>query len=120
MKINNIWLEEHDLNTVFFWSQSCDVGDLDNPYNIMRNILYHPGSQVLFVSGNTTKAGGLGTNLDGPHHYNIASSLNEGASLGEAILNHVNTPLISHHARNPELVVAPKIYFGDLTLKLRQ
>jgi hypothetical protein len=113
------WLEENQLATIFFWSHSCSVGDLDNPYVILNQILYHPNSQVLFASGNTTEAGGFGTNETGSYPTNLASALNQGLSIGEAILNHVNTPLVSHDARNPDLAFAPKIFYGDLTLKLR-
>ncbi len=118
LKINPPWLEENKIQTIFFWTQSCSVGDLDNPYNIMSQVLYHPNSQVLFISGNTTEAGGFGTNENGPHQTNIATSLSQGASLGEAILAHVNTPLVSHHTMNPELTIGPKIFYGDLTLRL--
>ncbi len=113
------WLEENQLATIFFWNQSCSVGDLDNPYVILNSILYHPNSRVLFTSGNTTDAGGFGTNEIGPYPTSLASALNQGLSIGEAILRHVNTPLVSHDARWPELVFGPKIFYGDLTLKLR-
>lgn len=118
LKINPPWLDENELRTVFFWSQSCSVGDLDNPYNIMSQALYHPNSLALFISGNTTEAGGLGINENGPYQTNIATSLSQGASLGESILAHVNTPLVGHDAMNPELIYGPTIFYGDLTLKL--
>lgn len=119
-RINPPWLEEHDLNTVFLISHSCSVGDLTNPYAILNQILYHPRSQVLFSTGNTTEGGGLCTNEKGTPSSNISSGLMAGQSIGEAILNHINTPLIEPWSNNPESCFAPKIFYGDPTLTLRQ
>lgn len=119
MHINNPWLEENELNTIFFWSHSCDVADLDNQYHILSQILYHPTSLVLFTTGNSTEAGGLGINENGPYPVNIATALSQGSTLGEAILSHFNIPQASHNARNPELSIGPKIFYGDLTLRVK-
>ncbi|MBS3752744.1 MAG: hypothetical protein KGY46_05070 [Anaerolineales bacterium] len=119
LKINNPWLEANQMQTNFLWTHSCSVGNLDNQYNILSQITYHPHSLVLFTSGNTCDAGGFGINQNDPGTTTLAVELSQGATLGEAILKLTNTPLVNNSARNPELVFGPKIYFGDLTLRLR-
>lgn len=119
-QINNPWLEENQLATIFFWSHSCSVGNLDNQYHILSQILYHPNSLVLFTTGNTTEAMGLGTNINGPYPRNISTALSRGLSIGEAILLHVNTPLVQHEIPFQEKIFGSKIFYGDLTLKIRE
>ena len=119
-QINPPWLDEHNLSTIFLYNHSCSVGDLKNPYVILNQILYHPRSQVLFSIGNTTEGGDLCTNEEGTPSSNIPASLMSGLSIGEAILKHINTPLIEPWSDNPESCFAMKILYGDPTLTLKK
>jgi hypothetical protein len=119
-RINPPWLEENDLSTIFLFNHSCSVGNVDNPNVILTQILYHPNSQVLFSIGNTTEGGGLCTNEEGSPSSNISAGLMSGMSIGEALLNHINIPLIEPWSDDPENCFALKILFGDPTLMLRQ
>jgi hypothetical protein len=69
---------------------------------------------------NTTETMGLGINKNGYYPTNLATGMSQGLSIGEAILNHVNTPLTPRDAPAQKIIFGPKIFFGDLTLKLRE
>ncbi len=118
-QIDLSWLNDHPLRTVFFWSNGCAVGNLDYPGNFLTEALYSPGSLVLAAKGTTNDSGGMGTNEQGFFGHNIAEAMAGGASIGDAILAHVNVPLIEPWLSNQELHFAPSILLGDPTLKLR-
>jgi hypothetical protein len=118
-KINIDWVESHPVRTVFFWSGGCSVGNIDHPDNFLTSVLYSPTSTALVAAGKTTDAGGMGTNLDGFFGHNIATALDEGKNFGQAILGHVNVPLISPWSESREFNFATPIFFGDLTLALQ-
>jgi hypothetical protein len=113
------WLDQNQLQTVFFWSDGCSVGNLDYPENFLTEVLYNPMSQALVAKGTTNNSGGMGTNQNGFYGHNIAQGMSEGFSIGEAILSHVNVPLIEPWAGSRELHYATFIMLGDPTLKLR-
>ena len=119
-RITPPWLEENKLKTIFLYNHSCSVGNIDKPHVILNQILYHPDSLVLFSIGNTTEGGGLGTTEKGPPSSTIPSNLMAGMSIGEAILDHINTPLIEPWTDDFDNKYALKIFFGDPTLKLRK
>ena len=113
------WAESNPVQSAFFWSNGCAVGNLDYPDNFLTSILYSPTSAVLVAKGTTNDSGGMGTNQNGFFGHNIAQSISEGRSLGDAILAHVNTPLIDPWSRSPEFHFAPTVVLGDPTLRLR-
>lgn len=114
------WLNGNPLRTIFFWSNGCAVGNLDYPQNFLTEALYHPDSRVLVAKGTTNNSGGMGTNQEGFFGHNIAVRLEQGMSFGEAVLGHVNVPLIEPWAGDRELHFATSIILGDPTLKLRE
>lgn len=114
------WVLENPIQTIFLWTYCCYVGDLDNPHVILNLILYDPQSLVLFAVGNSSDSGGLGTNLEGPFSTNIATDLAEGLSIGRAILNHVHVPMDEEFVFHPEVVLSPKVFYGDLTLRVKR
>ncbi len=119
-KINIDWVMNHPVRTVFFWSGGCSVGNIDHPDNFLTSVLYSPTSTVLIAAGKTTDAGGMGNNLNGFFGHNIATALEDGESFGQAILGHVNVPLISPWSESREFNYATPIFFGDLSLTLQQ
>jgi hypothetical protein len=119
-KINIDWVETNPVRTVFFWSGGCSVGNIDYPENFLTSVLYSPTSTVLIAAGKTTDAGGMGNNLDGFFGHNIATALEDGENFGQAILGHVNVPLISPWSESREFNYATPIFFGDLSLTLQQ
>ena len=118
--INIDWVTDHPVRTVFFWSGGCSVGNIDHPDNFLTSVLYSPTSKVLVAAGKTTDAGGMGNNLDGFFGHNIATALEGGQNFGQAILGHVNVPLISPWSESREFNFATPIFFGDLSLTLQQ
>lgn len=117
-RTNINWVESNPIQTVFFYTGGCSTGDLDHPTNYLTSILYSPTSQVLLAWGTTSESGGMGSNQDGFYGHNIASDLSEGKSFGKAILEHVNTPLISPWSEDPELHFSVQIFLGDPALTL--
>jgi hypothetical protein len=118
-KIDVTWVEKNPVRTVFFWSNGCAVGNLDYPDNFLTAVLYDPASLVLAAKGTTNDSGGLGNNENGFFGRNIATMLAARASLGEALLAHVNVPLISPWKTDREFHDATPVVLGDPTLKLR-
>jgi len=114
------WVEANPVRTAFFWSNGCAVGDLDHPQNFLASLLYSPTSMVVAAKGTTNNSGGMGTNQNGFFGHNIASALSGGASFGEAILGHVNVPLIQPWADSREFHFGTSIILGDPTLGLRR
>lgn len=118
-KIIPPWLDENQLQTAFLYTHSCSVGNLDNQYAIMTQILHHPNSLVLFAVGNTAPAGDFCTNQEGPPSAVISAGLLAGKSIGSSLLHHINLPLVEPWSDTPETCVATKILYGDPTLKLQ-
>jgi len=115
-QIDTTWALNNPIDTAFFWSNGCEVANLDYPDNFLTAMLYSPHSEIVVAQGATNNAGGLGTNTDGFFGHNIATSLSGGASLGQAVLNHVNTPLIWPWSDDREFHFAPILVLGDPTL----
>jgi len=82
-------------------------------------MLYSPTSSVLVARGSTNNSGGMGNNANGFFGHNIATALSQGFSYGEAILSHVNVPLVSPYNLSREFQLSPNIVLGDPTLKAR-
>lgn len=116
--IDIAWVESNPVRTVFFWSDGCAVGDLDQPRNFLASALYSPTSEVLVAKGTTNDSGGLGTNPNGSYGHNIATSMAAGRGMGRALLEHVNVPLIPPWSGNREFHYATAVVLGDPTLRL--
>lgn len=119
-EIDIAWVETNPINTVFFWSNGCAVGNLDQEENFLAEILYSPTSKVLIAKGTTNSSGGMGTNQEGFFGHNIATSLSNGNTFGQAILDHVNVPLKWPWSDSREYHYATPIILGDPALRLRQ
>ncbi len=113
------WVENHPVRTVFFWSNGCAVGNLDFDVNFLSTVLYSPTSMVLVAKGTTNNSGGMGTNQNGFFGHNVAAAMTQGHSFGDAVLSHVNVPLILPWSEERELHFATSVTLGDPTLKLR-
>ena len=110
------WVESHPVRTVFFWSDGCSVGDLDRSRNFLTSVLYSPTSDVLVAKGTTNDSGGLGNNTDGSYGHNVATRMEAGKSLGRALVDHVNVPLIPPWSTDREFHYASVVLLGDPTL----
>jgi hypothetical protein len=109
-------VESAPVRTLFFWSNGCAVGDLDHGDNFLTSVLYSPTSAVLLAKGTANDSGGMGTNGNGFFGHNIASALASGGSFGDAVLAHVNVPLVSPWSGDRELHFATPVILGDPTL----
>jgi hypothetical protein len=61
----------------------------------------------------------MGTNSDGFFGHNIATALDAGASIGDAVVGHVNVPLVYPWDGSREFHFATPVLLGDPTLRLR-
>jgi hypothetical protein len=113
------WVESRPVRTVLFWTDGCSVGNLSYPENFLTSIVYSPTSEVLAAKGSTNDSGGLGTNSEGFYGHNVAVRLAAGKNLGQAILGHVNVPLIPPWSESREYHFSMLILIGDPTLRLR-
>ena len=118
--LSTSWVESNPVKTAFFWSNGCAVGNLDYPENFLTSVLYSRTSTVVVAKGTTNNSGGMGTNEDGFFGHNIATALSQGESFGQAILDHVNVPLIYPWSLDRELHFATSVVLGDPTLRLRR
>jgi hypothetical protein len=118
-QIDVAWVEANPVNTTFFWSNGCAVGNLDYADNFLAAMLYSPTSTVLVARGSTNNSGGMGTNENGFFGHNIATAMSQGQSMGQAVLSHVNVPLRWPWSDHRELHFAPNVILGDPTLGLR-
>ena len=109
-------VESGPVGTVFFWSNGCATGNLDHSDNFLTSVLYSPTSDVLIAKGTTNDSGGMGNNGNGFFGHNIATALMSGASFGDAILGHVNVPLIAPWSGDREYHFASVVILGDPTL----
>ncbi len=112
-------VESTPVRSIFFWSNGCAIGDLDHADNFLTSIVYSQTSSVLAAKGTTNDSGGMGNNQSGYFGHNVAVALNGGASLGAAMLSHVNVPLIAPWSGDRDFFFGTPIIVGDPTLKLR-
>ncbi len=112
------WVETNPVKTTFFWSSGCSVGNLDYTDLWLRSVVYSPTSDVLFAYGSTGSSGGLGDNTDGHYGHNIATYLSNGGNFGNALLSHINVPLVYPFDDSREFHFAQPVFIGDPTLKL--
>jgi len=117
-QIDVAWVEAHPVRTLFFWSDGCSVGDLDQPQNFLTSVLYSPTSEVLAAKGTTNDSGGLGTNANGSYGHNVATRMEAGKSLGRALIDHVNVPLLPPWSADREFHYATVVLLGDPTLRV--
>lgn len=113
------WIESHPIQTDFFWNTACASGDLDKAYNVLTSLLYSPTSAVIVAAGTTANSGGFGNNENGFYGHNIASALVNESSIGDAVLAHVNVPLIYPWSKSREFHFAQQVILGDPTLRIR-
>jgi fibronectin type 3 domain-containing protein len=118
-KLSISWVENHRIGTTFLWSNGCAVGNLDYPDNFLTSVLYSPTSDVLVAKGTTNNSGGMGNNANGFFGHNIATALSEGKTFGQAILSHVNVPLVWPWSESREFHYATSVVLGDSTLTYR-
>lgn len=109
-------VETTPVQTLFYWSNGCAVGDLDHTDNFLASILYSTTSDVLIAKGTTNDSGGMGNNLNGFFGQNIATALAAKSTYGDAILAHVNVPLIPPWSGDREFHFATVVVLGDPTL----
>jgi len=110
-------VETNPVQTLFFWSNGCAVGDLDHADNFLTSVLYSPTSDALIAKGTTHDSGGMGNNSNGFFGHNIATALAAEEAFGDAILGHVNVPLITPWSGDRELHFGPIVVLGDPTLR---
>jgi len=118
-RIDIAWVESNPVRTVFFADTACSAANLDYAENVLTSVLYSPTSMVLVAEGTTSESGGMGTNENGFFGHNIAAALSRGESFGQAILGHVNVPLLHPWSEHRELHFAEQVILGDPTLKLQ-
>lgn len=110
-------VETNPVQTLFFWSNGCSVGDLDHADNFLTSVLYSPTSDVLIAKGTTNNSGGMGTNSNGYFGHNIATALAAKEAFGDAILSHINVPLIAPWSNSREFHFGSIVVLGDPTLR---
>lgn len=110
-------VETDPVQTLFFWSNGCAVGNLDHSDNFLTSVLFSPTSDVLIAKGTTNNSGGMGTNSNGFFGHNIATALAAGEAFGDAILGHVNVPLIAPWSTSREFNFGTTVVLGDPTLR---
>ncbi len=118
-KLTIAWVETKPVRTTFFWSNGCAVGNLDQADNFLTSVVHSPTSMVLVAKGTTNDSGGMGNNANGFFGAHIAAAMSRKTSFGEALLSHVNVPLINPWAESREFHFATAIVLGDPTLRLR-
>ncbi|MDJ0807738.1 MAG: hypothetical protein QNJ78_13005 [Gammaproteobacteria bacterium] len=109
-------VETTPVKTLFYWSNGCAVGDLDHTDNFLASVLYSTTSDVLIAKGTTNDSGGMGNNLNGFFGHNMATALAAKSTYGDAILAHVNVPLIPPWSGDREFHFATVVILGDPTL----
>lgn len=110
-------VETNPVQTLFFWSNGCAIGDLDHAENFLTSVLYSPTSDVLVAKGTSNNSGGMGNNLNGFFGHNIATALAAEASYGDAIISHVNVPLIEPWSTSREFHFGTVVILGDPSLR---
>lgn len=118
--INISWVENNPVQTAFFWSNGCAVGNLEYTNNFLTALLYSQTSTVVLAKGTTNNSGGLGTNEDGFFGHNIATAMSQDHCIGQALVNHVNVPLRWPWSDSREFHFGTHIFLGDPTLRLMQ
>jgi hypothetical protein len=113
------WVESKPIRTFVLWSNACAVGNLDKPDNFLTSVLYSSTSAVLVAKGTTNDSGGMGNNKNGSVGHNVATSIAAGRSVGEALLGHVNVPLIAPWSGMREFHFGTVVMLGDPTIRLR-
>jgi len=116
-KLTIATVETSPVRTLFFWSNGCAAGDLDHADNFLTSTLYSPTSDVLIAKGTTNDSGGMGNNSNGFFGHNIATALAAKMAFGDAILGHVNVPLIAPWSSDREFHFGTVVVLGDPTLR---
>ena len=110
-------VETNPVQTLFFWSNGCAVGDLDHADNFLTSVLYSPTSDVLIAKGTSNNSGGMGNNSNGFFGHNIATALAAKEAYGDAIIGHINVPLIAPWSDSREFHFGTVVVLGDPTLR---
>lgn len=110
------WVAENPVATSFFWSNGCAVGKLEVAPNFLTAVLYDTDGSVVVARGTTNNSGGMGTNQEGFFGHNVATKMQAGMSIGEAIVGHVNVPLIAPWDSSREFHYATSVMLGDPSL----
>lgn len=118
-KLTIQWVESNQVKTAFMWSNGCSVGNLDSEENWLTSVVYSTTSHVLLARGSTNSSGGMGNNQEGFFGHNIATQLVSGTNFGQAILSHVNVPLVYPYDDDREFHFAMSVNIGDPTLGLQ-
>ncbi len=117
-KIGLQWLADNPVATSFFWSNGCAVGNLDVAGNFLTAVLYDADGDVVLARGTTNNSGGMGMNQEGFFGHNVATRMEAGRNIGEAVLGHVNVPLVSPWKDSREFHYATSVMLGDPSLGL--
>jgi len=110
-------VETNPMQTLFFWSNGCAVGDLDHADNFLTSVLYSPTSDVLIAKGTTNNSGGMGNNSNGFFGHNVATALAADVAFGDAVRSHVNVPLIAPWSASREFHFGTVVVLGDPALR---
>lgn len=110
-------VETNPVQTLFFWGNGCAIGDLDHADNFLTSVLYSPTSNVLIAKGTSNNSGGMGNNSNGFFGHNIATALAAKEAFGDAIIGHINVPLIAPWSDSREFHFSTVVVLGDPTLR---
>lgn len=118
--LTKIWLNNNILAPFILFIGGCNAGNIDalSP-PILVEAIYNSNSRSVFAQGTSTFSGGLGKNTDGFYVSNILRELFNDKNLGQAFIEHLNTPLIYPWSDSKELHHGILILIGDGTLKLK-
>lgn len=114
------FVETTPIRTLFYWSNGCAVGNLDQVRNVLTSFLYSYTSEVLVAKGTTNNSGGMGNTENGFFGHNVATGLGLRDNFGKAVIGHVNaSPLLWPWSMEREFLFATTVILGDPTLRHR-
>lgn len=118
--LHTSWLETHTIGSPFIMSFGCNTGNLNHTTNFVSSAFYQTDSEIVLAFGQTELSGGLGSNSDGFYGSNLASSLDSGATFGQAFVSHINGQFVDPYDNNWEWQMSTAAFWGDLTLRLQE
>jgi len=112
------YLRTTPIKVTFWFESGCETANVDVVPSFGATALYSETSKVLAYVGATTPQGGLGGTGKGYFPLVIGTAFTNGKSIGEAILEHLGTPMVPPYTQQREYFVAQHILLGDGTLRL--
>jgi hypothetical protein len=116
------WADSVAVQPLYMFDGSCNTGEFHTHDNgcVATSFLYNPDNNVVVYTAATNYSYGGYTNAEGTWRNVLIANLEKGMSFGDALLYNFRQQPVNLNGRDRDAYTAPRILFGDGTLKLQE